>query len=52
MSHGVRNTVYMKLSYMSPWLSVISMPFYIKHGCMHLSAFMRCYFKPERIPKF
>ena len=37
MSHGVRNTC------MSSWLSVISMPFYIKHS-MHLSVFMSCDF--------
>ena len=44
MSHGVRNTFYMKLSCISSWLSVVSMPFYVKHGCMHLSVFMSCYF--------
>ena len=44
MSHGVRNTFYMNLSCMSSWLSVISMPFFIKHGCMHLSVFINCYF--------
>ena len=38
MSHGVRNTC------MSSWLSVNSMPFYIKHGSMHLSVFMSCDF--------
>ena len=38
MSHGVRNTC------MSSWLSVISMPFYIKYGSMHLSVFMSCDF--------
>ena len=44
MSHGLRNTFYMKLHCMSPSLSVISMPFYIKHGCTHLTVFMSCFF--------